>query len=159
MKRPVTILVTSLLLAACGSQSGSGSYGGGSSGGGSGGGGTTAVGGATRGGGGNATVSGTIARRDNGAAYPRAYVRFGWLVDASHEREAHTSTDSAGRYAIQLPAGVYQVSAGDSCDLNAGFTILGRQQDDDNMVTVNGTTEVDFVEYPITPGADIPGAC
>jgi hypothetical protein len=152
MTRPLTVLVMVLVLAGCGSQSRwPGSDGGGGT--------TGAVSGTTGGdGGGYATVSGTIVRRDNGAPYPGAYVRFGWLADATTEQQAHTVTDRAGRYAIQLPAGVYQVSAGDTCDLNAGFTIAGRQQDD-NMITVPGTTEVDFVQFAITPGADITGVC
>ena len=104
------------------------------------------------------TVSGQIVHRDTGEPYPNAYVRFAWLVDANYEEEAHTVTDGSGRYAIQLPAGQYQVTAGDSCDLNAGFAIVGRAPDD-VMITVPGTSEVDFVEYPITPGADLPGAC
>jgi hypothetical protein len=104
------------------------------------------------------TVSGTITRRDTGEPYPNAYVRFGWLVSATSEEETHTVTDASGRYEIQLPAGQYQVTAGDSCDLNAGFAIVGKAPDD-TMITVPGTGEVDFVEYPITPGADLPGVC
>jgi Carboxypeptidase regulatory-like domain len=104
------------------------------------------------------TVSGTVVSRDTGAAYPNAYVRFGWLVSAGYEMEAHTVTDSGGRYSIQLAAGRYQVTAGDSCDLNAGFTIAGPRPDD-VMIDVPGTSVVDFVEYPITPGADLPGVC
>jgi hypothetical protein len=103
-------------------------------------------------------VSGQIVHRDTGEPYPNAYVRFGWLVNASYGEETHTLTDSSGRYAIQLPAGQYQVTAGDSCDLNAGFAIVGKAPDD-VMITVPGTSEVDFVEYPITPGADLPGVC
>lgn len=105
-----------------------------------------------------ATVSGRIVNRDTGAPYPRAYVRFGWLENAVTEKETHTVTNAAGRYTIQLPAGQYQVTAGDSCDLNAGFSIAGRAPDD-VMITVPGTSVVDFVEYPITPGADLPGVC
>ena len=104
------------------------------------------------------TVSGQIVRRDTGEPYPNAYVRFAWLVNADYEKETHTVTDGSGRYVIQLPAGQYQVTAGDSCDLNAGFAIVGKAPDD-VMITVPGTSEVDFVEYPITPGADLPGAC
>jgi ABC-type transport system substrate-binding protein len=104
------------------------------------------------------TVSGQIVHQDTGAPYPNAYVRFEWLVNASYEGEAHTVTDGSGRYTIQLPAGQYQLTAGDSCDLNAGFAIVGKAPDD-VMITVPGTSEVDFVEYPLTPGADIPGAC
>jgi len=104
------------------------------------------------------TVSGQIVHQDTGQPYPNAYVRFGWLVSAGYEDETHTATDASGRYAIQLPPGQYQVTAGDSCDLNAGFAIVGRAPDD-VMVTVPGASEVDFVEQPITPGADIPGAC
>jgi Carboxypeptidase regulatory-like domain len=104
------------------------------------------------------TVSGQIVHQDTEAPYPNAYVRFEWLVNASYERETHTVTDGSGRYSIQLPAGQYQLTAGDSCDLNAGFAIVGKAPDD-VMITVPGTSEVDFVEYPITPGADIPGAC
>jgi hypothetical protein len=103
-------------------------------------------------------VSGRIVRLDTGKPYPKAYVRFGWLVDANYEMETHTWTDGDGRYAIQLPAGQYQVTAGDDCDLNAGFAIVGRAPDD-VMISVPGISEVDFVEYPITPGADLPGAC
>ena len=104
------------------------------------------------------TVSGQIVHQDTGAPYPNAYVRFEWLVNASYEGETHTVTDGSGRYTIQLPAGQYQLTAGDSCDLNAGFAIVGKAPDD-VMITVPGTSKVDFVEYPITPGADIPGAC
>ena len=104
------------------------------------------------------TVSGQIVHQDTGAPYPNAYVRFEWLVNASYEGEAHAVTDGSGRYTIQLPAGQYQLTAGDSCDLNAGFAIVGKAPDD-VMITVPGTSEVDFVEYPLTPGADIPGVC
>lgn len=104
------------------------------------------------------TVSGTIVNRDTGAAYADAYVRFEWLVSAGHGMEAHTNTDGGGRYAIQLSAGQYQVTAGDSCDLNAGFTIVGSRPDE-VMISVPETSVVDFVEYPLTPGADLPGAC
>lgn len=103
-------------------------------------------------------VSGQIVDHITGQPYPNAYVRFAWLVDANNEKEIHTVTDASGRYEIQLPAGQYQVTAGDACDLNAGFAIIGRTPDD-TMITVPGTSIVDFVEYPITPGADIPGAC
>ena len=103
------------------------------------------------------TVAGRIVRQDTGAPYPKAWVRFGWLVDANWEKETHTLTDDTGSYAIQLPAGQYQVTAGDSCDLNAGFAIVGRHPDD-IMITVPGTSEVDFVEYPIVPGQD-PWGC
>jgi len=104
------------------------------------------------------TVSGRIVHRDTGEPYPNAYVRFGWLVNASYEKETHTVTDDSGRYAIQLSAGQYQVTAGDSCDLNAGFAIMGRALDN-VMITVPGISEVDFVEYPITPGANLTGVC
>jgi Carboxypeptidase regulatory-like domain len=104
------------------------------------------------------TVSGQIVHQDTGAPYPNAYVRFEWLVNASYERETTTVTDGSGRYSIQLPAGQYQLTAGDSCDLNAGFAIVGKAPDD-LMITVPGTSEVDFVEYSLTPGADVPGAC
>jgi hypothetical protein len=103
-------------------------------------------------------VSGQIVRGDTGEPYPKAYVRFAWLVNAISEKEIHTVTDGSGRYAVELPAGQYQVTAGDSCDLNAGFAILGRAPDD-VMITVPGTSRVNFVEYPITPGADLPGVC
>ena len=104
------------------------------------------------------TVSGRIVHRDTGQPYANAYVRFAWLVNASYEEETHTVTDGGGRYTIQLPVGQYQVTAGDSCDLNAEFAIVGKAPDD-VMIAVPETSEVDFVEYPITPGADIPGAC
>ena len=104
------------------------------------------------------TVSGWIVHQDTREPYANAWVRFGWLVNAVYEKETHTVTDGSGRYTIQLPAGQYQVTAGDSCDLNAGFAIVGKAPDD-TMITVPGTGEVDFAEYPITPGADIPGAC
>ena len=104
------------------------------------------------------TVSGRIVRRDTRQPYPKAWVRFGWLVDATHEMEVHTVTDGTGRYAIQLLAGQYRVSAGDDCDLNAGFAIAGRAPDD-VMIAVPGISVVNFFEYPITPGADVPGAC
>ncbi len=146
MKRTPIVVILMLLLAACASPS----DGGGSDGGGSTGGGSHA--------GTFATVSGQIANRDTGEPYPNAYVRFGWLVNASYENETHTVTDNSGRYTIELAAGQYQVTAGDSCDLNAGFAIVGRAPDD-VMITVPGTSELDFVEYPITPGADLPGTC
>jgi len=104
------------------------------------------------------TVSGRIVHRDTGQPYANAYVRFAWLVNASYGEETHTVTDGGGRYTIQLPAGQYQVTAGDSCDLNAEFAIVGKAPDD-VMIAVPETGEIDFVEYPITPGADIPGAC
>ena len=104
------------------------------------------------------TVSGRIVHRDTGEAYANAYVRFAWLVNASYEEETHTVTDGGGRYTIQLPVGQYQVTAGDSCDLNAEFAIVGKAPDD-VMIAVPETSEIDFVAYPITPGADIPGAC
>ena len=50
------------------------------------------------------------------------------------------------------------MTAGDDCNLNAGFAIVGRAPDD-VMITVPGISAVDFVEYPITLGADVPGAC
>jgi hypothetical protein len=103
------------------------------------------------------TVSGRIVHGDTGKPYPKAYVRFAWLVNASSEKETHTLTDGSGSYAIQLPAGQYQVTAGDSCDLNAGFGIVGKAPDD-IMITVPGTSKVDFVEYSITPQAQ-PGVC
>ena len=104
------------------------------------------------------TVSGRIVHRDTGQPYANAYVRFAWLVNASYGEETHTVTDGGGRYTIQLPPGQYQVTAGDSCDLNAEFAIVGKAPDD-VMIAVPETSEIDFVEYPITPGADIPGAC
>jgi hypothetical protein len=171
MKRISIVVILMLVLAACGSASSGGPIPGPSSGGpipgpssggpipgpSSGG----PIPGPSSGGpgdGANGTVSGQIVHRDTGEPYPNAYVRFGWLVDANYEKETHTVTDGSGRYAIQLPAGQYQVTAGDSCDLNAGFAIVGRAPDD-VMITVPGASEVDFVEYPITPGADLPGVC
>ncbi len=108
--------------------------------------------------GGTSVVSGQITDRETGRPYPNAYVRFEWLVNATYANEIHTVTDGSGRYAVELPAGQYQVTAGDSCDLNAGFAIVGRAPDD-VMISVPETSEVDFVEYPITPGADLPGVC
>lgn len=165
MKRTSIVAILMLVLAACASPSGGGwngsdSNGSGSNGSGSNSGGTES-GGTERGGtesGAYGTVSGQITNRDTGEPYPNAYVRFGWLVNANYESEIHTVTDGSGRYAIELPAGQYQVTAGDSCDLNAGFAIVGRAPDD-VMITVPGTSEVDFVEYPITPGAELPGSC
>lgn len=93
--------------------------------------------------------------RDTGQPYPNAWVRFGSLVS---EMENCTATDTDGTYAIQLPPGEYQVTADDTCDINAGFDIDGRHPDD-IVITVPGTTEVDFVEYPMTPGADVPDLC
>lgn len=108
--------------------------------------------------GGTSVVSGQITDRETGRPYPNAYVRFEWLVNATYANEIHTVTDGSGRYAVELPAGQYQVTAGDSCDLNAGFAIVGRAPDD-VMISVPETSEVDFVEHPITPGADLPGVC
>jgi hypothetical protein len=137
------VVILMLVLAACSSQSG----------------GRPDPGpGPTRSSSASSTVSGQIVRGDTGEPYPNAYVRFGWLVNAAYEGETHTVTDGSGRYAIQLLAGQYQVTAGDSCDLNAGFAIVGKAPDD-VMITVPGTSELNFVEYPITPGADLPGAC
>jgi hypothetical protein len=143
MKRISIVVILMLVLAACSSQSGSDPGPGP---------------GPTRSSSAYGTVSGQIVRRDTGEPYPNAYVRFAWLVTANYGKEAHTVTDDSGRYAIQLPAGQYQVTAGDSCDLNAGFAIVGKAPDD-VMITVPGTSGVDFIEYPITPGADLPGVC
>jgi len=145
MKRLPIVALLMLVLAGCVSPSGTVSDGGRSQG-------------SDPSGGASGTVWGQIADRDTGRPYPNAYVRFEWLVNAAVENEIHTVTDSSGRYAVELPAGQYQVTAGDSCDLNAGFAMVGRGPDD-VMITVPGTREVDFVEYPITPGADLPGAC
>jgi hypothetical protein len=139
MKRISIVVILMLVLAACSSQSDGGA-------------------GPTRSSSGYGTVSGQIVRHDTGEPYPNAYVRFAWLVNANYGKEAHTVTDDSGRYAIQLPAGQYQVTAGDSCDLNAAFAIAGKAPDD-VMITVPGTSGVDFIEYPITPGADLPGVC
>ena len=142
----VVILMLVMAVAACGSTSGSGS---------------TSTGPTSTGPTSSSayyTVSGRIVHRDTGEAYANAYVRFAWLVNASYEEETHTVTDGGGRYTIQLPVGQYQVTAGDSCDLNAGFAIVGKAPDD-VMIAVPETSEIDFVAYPITPGADIPGAC
>lgn len=103
------------------------------------------------------TVTGQIVSR-TGAPYPDAYVRFGYLVSAGEEMETHTVTDGSGTYAIELPPGQYQVTAGDLCNLNAGFEIVG-EQTDDVMITVPGTSVVDFAEYPIVPGYDDEGPC
>jgi Carboxypeptidase regulatory-like domain len=122
---------------------------------------TTPVGGSVAGGSRNdaaGVVSGRVVHRNSGVPYERAYVRFEWLVSATEGREVHTYTGADGRYSIQLPAGQYQVSAGDECDLNAGFTLVGRGRND-YMVTVPGDDQVDFVESPITPGEYIPGVC
>jgi hypothetical protein len=139
MKRISIVVILMLVLAACGSQSDGGP-------------------GPTRSSSAYGTVSGQIVRHDTGEPYRNAYVRFAWLVNASYQKETHTVTDDSGRYAIQLPKGQYQVTAGDSCDLNAGFAIVGKAPDD-VMITVPGTSEVDFVEYPITLGADLAGVC
>jgi hypothetical protein len=145
MKRLPIVALLMLVLAACASPYGGISDGGSSQG-------------VDPNGGASSTVSGQIKNRDTGQPYPNAYVRFEWLVNAAVANEIHTVTDSGGRYVVKLPAGQYQITAGDSCDLNAGFAIVGRGPDD-VMITVPGTPEVDFVEYPITPGADLPGAC
>ena len=149
MKRTLIVTLLLLALAAC-SSSGGGSSGSGVNSSGSNAGGSDN--------GTHSTVSGQIVNRETGEPYPNAYVRFGWLVNATYESETHTVTDGGGRYAIELPPGQYEVTAGDSCDLNAGFSIVGRTPDD-VMITVPGTSEVDFVEFPITPGADLPGSC
>lgn len=150
MKRTLIVTMLLLALAACGLPPGGGSSGSGVNSGGS--------SASDSDSGASSTVSGQIVNRDTGEPYPNAYVRFGWLVNANYESETHTVTDGGGRYAIELPPGQYQVTAGDSCDLNAGFAIIGRAPDD-VMITVPGTSEVDFVEFPITPGADLPGVC
>ncbi len=107
---------------------------------------------------GTSVVSGRIVRADTGQPYPQAWVRFEVALSAVESAEAHTVTDTRGRYAIRLPAGQYQVSAGDDCDLNAQFDILGRAHDD-IMISVPETTHVDFVESPITPGYVDHGTC
>jgi hypothetical protein len=99
-----------------------------------------------------------VKQRATGAPYPKAYVRFGWLVDAVYDKETHTVTDGNGRYSIQLPAGLYKVSAGDSCDYNTKFSIVGRVPDD-ITITVPGTSTVDFLEDPIHDGGVSPGYC
>lgn len=104
------------------------------------------------------TVTGRIVQRSGGRPYPNAYVRFGWLENAVYEKETDTRTRTDGTYVVQLPAGQYQVSAGDDCDLNAGFDIVGPRRDD-AMITVPGDSQVDFVEYPITPEAETRGDC
>ena len=53
------------------------------------------------------------------------------------------------RYAIQLPLGHY---------LNAEFAIIGTDRDS-RMITVPGTSEVNFVKYPTPPGPDLLGFC
>ena len=103
------------------------------------------------------SISGRIVYQDTRAPYAKAWVRFGWLVNAVYEREADTKTGSDGRYVIRLPAGMYQVSAGDDCDLDAGFDIVG-QSAADGMIVVPGATGVDFVEHPIT-GSHLEGLC
>lgn len=109
--------------------------------------------------GGGLVVSGLVTHADTGAPYPNAWVRFSFLLNAVEEYETHTVTDSSGRYVIQLPqAGSYQVTAGDSCELDAGFRIVGRQSIDDIMITVPGDNTVDFVERPIS-GVSMPGVC
>ena len=160
MRRVSIVVILMLVLAACSSPRGGGS-GGPSSGSPSSG--SPSSGGPSSGGPssdstGASTVSGQIVDRATGDPYPNAWVKFAWLVDANHEMETHTVTDGSGRFEIQLGAGQYQVTAGDDCDLNAVFAIVGRAPDD-VMITVPGTSVVDFVEYPITPGADVPGAC
>jgi hypothetical protein len=77
-------------------------------------------------------------------------------VNATYEKETH----AVGRQRDvrhRLATGQGHVIAGDSCDLNAGFAIVGRVPDA-VMITVPGTSEVNFVEYPITRGADLPVA-
>ena len=143
------VAVLMVVLAGCGSPYGGGSDKDSSNGRDPNGGGSTS---------GSGVVVGHITNRDTGRPYPHAYVRFAWLVDASDEDEIHTVTDAGGRYAVELPAGQYRVTAGDSCDLNAGFAIVGKAPDD-VMITVPEASEVDFVEYPITEGADLPGVC
>ena len=103
-------------------------------------------------------MSGQVLRRDDSRPYPRAWIRFSWLLNAVYEREVHTMTDANGRYSIALPPGRYQVTAGDDCELNAGFAIVGRVADD-VMISVPDTNRVDLVEYDITPGAHIEGLC
>lgn len=160
MKRILIVAVT-LIVSACagpiGGTPGGGTAphsggGGGSSGGGSG------NGGGGSGGGDGTTVHGTVVRGEDGRPYPNAWVRFGELLSSTQEAEAHTVTDSRGRFAIDLPAGQYRVSAGDECDLNARFDIVGRVPDD-VMITIPGQTRVDFVESPITPGWVDTGTC
>jgi hypothetical protein len=150
MKRISIVVILMLVLAACGSSSDGDPHSSSSSG--------SSSSGSSSSRGAYSTVSGRIVRLDTREPYPKAYVRFGWLVNANYEMETHTVTDGNGRYAIQLPAGQYRVTAGDNCDLNAGFAIVGRAPDD-VMIAVPGISVVDFVEYPITPGADLPGAC
>jgi hypothetical protein len=99
--------------------------------------------------------------RDTGEPYPNAYVRFEWLLNAVYAREVSTQTDQGGRYAIQLAPGQYQVTAGDSCDLNAAFTVIGSDAvlSESVMISVPGTSTLNFAEHPLTPGAEVPGVC
>jgi hypothetical protein len=107
---------------------------------------------------GASVVTGRIVRADTGQPYPRAWVRFEVATSAVDSAEAHTVTDARGSFAIRLPAGQYQVSAGDDCDLNAQFDIVGRARED-MVISVPETTHVDFVESPITQGYVDYGAC
>ena len=151
MKRISIVGILMLVLAACGSSSGVDPISTSPSG-------TSPSSSSPRSGSPSSSPSRSAYSTVSGQPYPKAWVRFGWLVDATHEMEVHTVTDGTGRYAIQLLAGQYRVSAGDDCDLNAGFAIAGRAPDD-VMIAVPGISVVNFFEYPITPGADVPGAC
>jgi hypothetical protein len=141
MKRVSIVVILMLVLAACGLPDADSSYADGPSGDG------------PSGDGYYYTVSGQIVGRDTGAPYPKAYVKFAWLVNSYWEKESHIVTDDSGSYAIQLPAGQYQVTANDPCDLNAAFAIAGRDPYD-IMITVPGTSEVNFVEYESVPGSE-----
>ena len=93
MKRISIVAILMLVLAACGSSSGRDPQGSSSSG-------TSSTGtsssGTSSSRGAYSTVSGRIVRLDTGEPYPNVYVRFGWLVDATHEMEMHTVTDGTG---------------------------------------------------------------
>jgi hypothetical protein len=103
-------------------------------------------------------VSGRVVRADTGHPYPNAWIRFEVALSAVESAETHTVTDAAGRYVIRLAAGQYQVSAGDDCDLNAQFDMVGRVRDD-IMISVPQTTHIDFIESAITPGYVDHGIC
>jgi hypothetical protein len=101
------------------------------------------------------TVYGKVVDRDTGQPFPKAWVRFSYLVSAGYEYESHVYTDANGQYSIRLTPGQYEVTGGYDCDLDISLDINGRSHFDD-QVSILGDTEIDFVAYHLT-GQSMPG--
>jgi hypothetical protein len=89
------------------------------------------------------TVSGQVIHGDTGAPYANAIVEFKNLYGGN----VHTTTDSDGRYSVELPPDTYTALALDSNDFNEGFNVIGRT---DNAVTVPPSTTISFEGSPIS---------